>query len=174
MSTTIAWHCKRTFVVAALIVVLTVPDTARAQESSGWVDAGFTFTQDMVQMLISYGSIALGLSAVTGAVSTAGHAAWQSDSLARYIRRNRMQLHHDLSLGGGPTVTDLRAILGVPRSEHDEFARVLRDNRRRLHPLVASDEVDSDMAEQFAAIVLEEMHDSATPWTIAVSGSYRQ
>lgn len=55
-----------------------------------------------------------------------------ADELEAYLRRNRVGIAQDVSLGSGQTVEDLAGMFGVARGDVPAFGRELRARRRAL------------------------------------------
>lgn len=77
----------------------------------------------------------------------------QNAQLAAYLNANRTSVRQDLTMGAGPSLTDLAQAFGVDAKGHKAFGAALRRARRDLLPILSTPRVTLTGADRFVQIV---------------------
>lgn len=86
----------------------------------------------------------LAVSSVVAIVSAvSGEGMWA------YMQEHQQDVRRALAGGGGPFPSDLTQSLGLPRSEVPRVARILREARPRLGPLVDAGPISEEGTREF-------------------------
>lgn len=162
---------KRFFSIGILLLSLSlIPQLAMAQSTTERPTRTTTTTETTVFFGPGWFLLAISpytSSTTTTGITTAGIVGMTMSTVrlllprgracpqaVAYLRNNHRSLQDDLLLGGGPSIDELAFLMEVPDEHHQDFARILRENRESLLPYLHP-ELDEEDATAFLTGVLE-------------------